>query len=106
MSTIEQIMRQFTEAGLETAFEVCGHRYQVFAYRSPGAGQRAPSVRWKLYELDGTSGRAVRGLTFGMAEGVREALEDVMRSAEEHAQRGVTSAPRRAGLSFRPSPQD
>ena len=54
----------------------------------------------------GKSGGALKGLTFGIAEGVREALEDVVRSAEEHALFGEVQRPRRATLSFRPSPQD
>lgn len=104
MSTIEEIMREFTETGVETAFQVGSRTYQVFAYKSPG--KAGPSVRWKLYELEGKPGGALKGLTFGIAEGVREALEDVVRSAEEHALFGEVHRPRRATLSFRPAPQD
>lgn len=104
MSTVDDIMRQFTETGVEAAFQVADRRYQVFAYKSPG--KSGSTVRWKLYEVTKAGKIATQGLTFGMADGVREALEDVVRSAEEHALFGEVPRPASRTFGFRPSPHD
>lgn len=104
VSTVEEIMRQFGENGVETHFRVGKKTYQVFAYQSPGPP--GPNIRWKLYELADDGSGSLRGLTFGVAEGVREALEEVVRSAQEHARFGLPPRPQRTLLSFRPGPQD
>lgn len=104
MGTVERIIREFGRTGVETSFEVSGRRYRAFAYSSPGRyGSR---VRWNLYESDESGpGEAVRGVTFGIAEGVQEAVEDMVRAAEAHARNGSREPVNRRSLTFRPSPE-
>ncbi len=91
------------ERSIDTSFTVGGHRYHVFAFPTPG--RRGPGVRWNLYEVESERSGRMRGLTFGMASSVDEALEAVARAAERHAETGETGQERRAAT-FRPSPSD
>jgi hypothetical protein len=106
LGTVERIIREFGSTGVETSFEVSGRRYRAFAYASPGRfGSR---VRWNLYESDETGSAeagGVRGVTFGIAEGVQEAVEDMVRAAEAHARNGSREPVNRRSLTFRPSPE-
>lgn len=102
MDAIERLVRQFGKEGVETSFEVDDRAYRVFAYPSPGRG--ATCVRWNLYETDRSGHRLVRGLTFGVADGVRAAFEDVVQAARLHARTGAVEE--RAPRTFRPSPLD
>ena len=103
MGTVERIVREFGDAGVETTLRVDGRSYRAFAYPSPGRfGAR---VRWNLYELTDGTRSPLRGVTFGIAEGVREAVEDMLRAAESHASTGQTDPVHRPGLTFRPSPE-
>lgn len=104
MVTLEKILSQFGEAGLETSFRVQGKTYHVFAYPTPGHGN--PGIRWNLYETQAGEEAPLRGVTFGIALGVREAMEDVLRAAEEHRRFGKVETTRRPPLSFRPAPND
>ncbi|MBP7148646.1 MAG: hypothetical protein KBD01_14000 [Acidobacteria bacterium] len=104
MNAIEQILQQFGDGGVEASFRVSGKTYHVFAYRSPNGGR--PGIRWNLYEVRGGSEPRLRGLTFGIASGVREAMEDVVHAAEEHADTGFVAPVRARTFTFRPSPQD
>lgn len=91
------------ERSVDTSFTVGGHRYHVFAFPTPG--RRRPGVRWNLYEVESECSGRMRGVTFGLASSVDEALEAVARAAERHAETGETGQERRA-LTFRPSPSD
>ncbi len=101
MNALEQILSQYAAQGVETTFKIAGRTYQVFAFPSPG--KQGPLVRWNLYTVDEATGRPLRGLSFGMARGVREAMEEVIDAAREHA--GTRSgAPRdeERATTFRP----
>jgi hypothetical protein len=102
MDDVERLVRQFGKEGVETSFAVGDRSYRVFAYPSPGRG--ATCVRWNLYEADASGRRLVRGLTFGVSDGVRAAFEDVVQAARTHARTGAVSE--RAPRTFRPSPLD
>ena len=100
--TIERMLHDIGATGGEASLTVGSRAYRVFAYPSPGRG--GARVRWNLYEVD--DGARLRGLTFGMAAGVREAVAEVLRAARRHARTGTVEPPRRRALTFRPSPQD
>ncbi len=102
MRTIERIINEFGEAGVETTFKISDRNYRVFAYKS--LGRYGSRVRWNLYELDEVGRVSNQGLTFGIADGVREAVEDVVRAAEQHATTGHVSPLQRGLRTFRPSP--
>ncbi|GAB4225959.1 MAG: hypothetical protein Kow0062_28230 [Acidobacteriota bacterium] len=104
MNALEEILSKYGSRGVETTFKVAGRTYQVFAFPSPG--NQGPQVRWKLFSVDESTGRPLRGLSFGMARGVREAMEEVIEAAREHA--GVSSGVRRpaSARGFRPSSFD
>ena len=104
MGNLEQILREFGETGVETSFVVEGKTYRVFAYPSPGRDRA--HVRWNLYEVEDGRGERIRGLTFGIADGVREAMADVLEAAREHARSGKAPEPVRHPLTFRPSAFD
>lgn len=104
MSQIQEMLEQFRDGGLETSFRVGRRRYHCFAYRSPGRGEDL--IRWNLYAVEEGGGERLRGLTFGVARGVQEALTDLVSAAERHAKTGVVGGPQRSALTFRPSPQD
>ena len=104
MSTLDQILREFGETGVETSFAVDGKMYRVFAYPSPG--REGAHVRWNLYEVEEGREQRIRGLTFGIADGVREAMQDVLDAARQHARSGQAPAPTRRPLTFRPTPLD
>lgn len=104
MGTLDEILSQFSDAGLETSFQIQGKTYHVFAYPSPGHGN--PSIRWNLYVDTPGEDSHLRGVTFGIAEGVREAMEDVLRAAEEHHRLGAVIPTRRRAFTFRPAPND
>ncbi len=91
------------EAGaVEQTIEIGRNSYRVFAYRSPGRG--GARVRWNLYALE-DDGAHQRGLTFGIAASVQEAMEQVHLAARVHAATGTTR-PLRAARTFRPGPMD
>jgi hypothetical protein len=100
VDSVESILNEFDAKGVETTLTVRGKTYRVFAYESPG--RSGPRVRWNLYEVE--KGSRVRGVTFGIASGAREAMEDLVRAAESHA-RGAEPV-RPAARTFRPGPQD
>ncbi len=104
MGMIQDMLEQFREGGLETSFQVGRRRYHCFAYQSPARG--GPLIRWNLYAVDEGGGARLRGLTFGVARGVQEAVTDLVRAAEHHAKTGAIGGPRGSALTFRPSPQD
>ncbi|GEM_PF-5655745 len=99
MNLVQEIIAQFGSGGVDTTFEIDGRTYHVFAYPSPG--RDGPRIRWNLYQVDDGRKGMMHGLTFGLADGVREALEDVVGTAKRHArdQRGE-HPPNAAG--FRP----
>ncbi|NJN65049.1 MAG: hypothetical protein HC882_09335 [Acidobacteria bacterium] len=101
MDEVGDILAQYGKRGVETTFKVAGRTYHVFAFPSPG--KEGTQVRWNLYAIDEESGRPSCGLSFGMARGVREAMEEVVEAAREHA-KGAT--PPRPARTFRPSPSD
>ncbi|MCU0222698.1 MAG: hypothetical protein MUF27_01210 [Acidobacteria bacterium] len=93
------------ESGVDASFNVGGRRYHVFAFPTPG--RRRPQVRWNLYEVVPGPDERLRGLTFGMAPTVEEALDAVVKVAECHEQTGeVAHDERRAAFTFRPLPSD
>ncbi len=94
---LDELLRNFGRMGLEQSFEIEGRAFRVFAYPSPGRG--GTSVRWNLYEE--ARRPALRGLSFGIAPDVRQALEAVVESASEHAREEPCAPPRRA-YTFRP----
>lgn len=98
---VDEILGQYNSRGVETSFKVAGRTYHVFAFPSPS--KDGPLIRWNLYELGDDGSKPMRGLSFGMAKGVREAMEEVVEAAREHAS---GSSPIRAVRSFRPSPID
>lgn len=102
MRTIDRIIGEFGETGVETTFKVSDQDYRVFAY--PSLGRYGSRIRWNLYELDEGGRVSGQGLTFGIADGVREAVEDVVRAAELHASTGRVSPLQRGVRTFRPSP--
>ncbi len=104
MGELEQILREFGETGVETSFVVEGRTYRVFAYPSPGRDRAR--VRWNLYEVEDGRGEKIRGLTFGIADGVREAMADVVEAARQHARSGEAPGPVRRPLTFRPTTVD
>jgi len=97
-----EVRGRFKDGRLDASFEVAGRRYRCFAFRASGRG--GSCVCWRLYAEDGPRDERVRGLTFGVARGLDEAVADLVRAAHEHAERGDVGASR--GLTFRPSPQD
>jgi hypothetical protein len=107
MEPLDDIIRQYGAEGVETSFKVGGRTYRVFAFPTPGRG--GDEVRWNLYSVEDGRSEPLRGLTFGLARGVREAMEEVVEAAREHAQ---SSRPRdekgrgKRPLSFRPSALD
>ncbi len=102
MTTAERIIREFGESGVETSFQVDGREYRAFAYPSPGRyGSR---IRWNLYEAGASPDRPSHGVTFGIADGVQEAVEDLIVAAKLHATTGASNPVCRTGLTFRPSP--
>ena len=104
MSTLERILHEFGETGVETSFVVDGKTYRVFAYPSPGRDRA--HVRWNLYEVRDDRGERIRGLTFGIADGVREAMQDVLEAARQHARSGRAPEPSRQPRTFRPTLAD
>ncbi|UCF66669.1 MAG: hypothetical protein JSV80_12865 [Acidobacteriota bacterium] len=104
MGQLDRVLRELDDSAVEATFEVGANTYQLFAYRS--LGRHGTCVRWNLYEFDPSGRRPVKGLIFGMAAGAKEALEDVMQAASEHAATGEINPLRRGGRSFRPSPHD
>ena len=105
VNALDQILSRYGSGGVETTFKVAGRTYQVFAFPSPG--KQGPLVRWNLYAVDETTGRPMRGLSFGMAPGVREAMEEVIEAAREHAGiRSEDTARPASARGFRPSQFD
>lgn len=102
MADLEQLVREFDDSGVETTFSVGRRTYQLFIYSSPGRDN--PRVRWNLYEIDPAGRKPVRGLIFGVAPGIREALVEVERAAAEHAATGEIDPTRRLARTFRPEP--
>jgi hypothetical protein len=93
------------ESGVDTSFSVEGRRYHVFAFPTPG--RRQAQVRWNLYEIVQGPEERLRGLTFGLASSVEEALDAVVKVAERHVRTGeVERDARRAPFTFRPLPSD
>jgi hypothetical protein len=93
---VDQLLWQYSRGSVDTSFSVGERTYVVRAVATPD--QSGPGIRWSLYEI-GAAGERGPGLCFGMAEGVREALEDVVDAAREHATR---PARRRRVATFRP----
>lgn len=105
MGMVDKILREFSESGVEKDFTVSGKDYRVFAYRSPRRDREC--VRWNLYAIRNGKSEKLHGLTFGIADGVREAIEDVVQAASEHAVTGRVSPVRsRQSSGLRPAPQD
>jgi hypothetical protein len=64
-------------------------------------------VRWNLYEIVPGADEQLRGLTFGLAASVDEALDAVVKVAERHERTGeVERDAHRAAFTFRPLPSD
>lgn len=95
MNVVDKICQEFGDEGVETSFDCAGRTFHVFAYSSPG--RYGPRVRWNLYTVD-EGGKLRTGLCFGMAKGVREAMEEVIRAAENHSRHEGNSRT----LTFRP----
>jgi hypothetical protein len=93
------------ESSVDTSFCVGERRYHVFAFPTPG--RRRPSVRWNLYEVVPGPDQRLRGLTFGLAGSVDEALDAVVKVAERHVRTGVIEREAQRGpFTFRPAPSD
>ncbi|RMG48949.1 MAG: hypothetical protein D6718_00755 [Acidobacteria bacterium] len=102
MADLERLVREFDDTGVESTFSVGSRTYQVFLYPSPGRDR--PRVRWNLYLVDPSGRSPVRGLVFGVAPDVREAIADVERAAAEHAATGEIDPLRSRTRTFRPGP--
>ncbi|MCU0254172.1 MAG: hypothetical protein MUE47_06490 [Acidobacteria bacterium] len=64
-------------------------------------------MRWNLYEVMPGPDSRLRGLTFGLAKTVEEALDVVVRVAERHERTGeIEQDRRRQPFTFRPLPSD
>ncbi|MCU0230162.1 MAG: hypothetical protein MUC67_02165 [Acidobacteria bacterium] len=93
------------ENSVDTSFSVGERQYHVFAFPTPG--RRQPQVRWNLYEVMPGPDSRLRGLTFGLAKTVEEALDVVVRVAERHERTGeIEQDRRRQPFTFRPLPSD
>jgi hypothetical protein len=111
MEPLERILELCGEEGVETTFRIGERSFHVFAFPSPGRDGNV--YRWNLYEAEGSTGRPMRGLSFGLANDVREAMEEVFLAARRHV-RGVeqevgpsvAGGEPRAARSFRPTPLD
>lgn len=105
MGSVRERLAGAGESGVDTSFRVGSRRYHVFAFPTPGRNR--PQVRWNLYEVVPGSEERLRGLTFGLATSVDEALDAVVKVAERHEQTGeVERDTRRSAFTFRPLPSD
>ena len=105
MASAKELLAGAGESSVDTSFCVGGRRYHVFAFPTPG--RRRPSVRWNLYEVVPGPDERLRGLTFGLAASVDEALDAVVKVAERHERTGdVEREAQRGPFTFRPLPSD
>lgn len=105
MASAKELLAGVGESSVDTTFCVGGRRYHVFAFPTPG--RRRPQVRWNLYEVVQGPDERLRGLTFGLATNVDEALDAVVKIAERHERTGeVERGARRTAFTFRPLPSD
>lgn len=102
MLNIDRLLSKGDPQGLEQSFKVGERSYHVFAFTSPG--RSGPRIRWNLYEGTVVDPCPRRGLSFGIAQDMREALEDVVRAAERHARCGSAAPLSGEGFTFRPPP--
>jgi hypothetical protein len=105
MASARERLVRAGESCVDTTFSVGGRRYHVFAFPTPG--RRRQQVRWNLYEVVPGPDERLRGLTFGLATTVDEALDTVVMVAERHERTGeVERDARRGAFTFRPLPSD
>lgn len=105
MASAKELLAGAGESSVDSSFSVGGRRYHVFAFPTPG--RRRPSVRWNLYEVVPGSEDRLRGLTFGLAASVNEALDAVVKVAERHERTGeIERDAGRGTFTFRPLPSD